>query len=158
MSLHPHVCNVLAGVRLLISAAMRTSTSQTSAAPAVSLTSSPSHAWMTDLTLPGASVGPLQGMTFALKDMYSVAGHRNSCGNPTWLKTHEPASSTAPCVQALLDAGARLGGITHMDELAYSLNGENVHYGTPVNHAAPDRIPGGSSSGSAVRHSTLALG
>ena len=38
-----------------------------------------------------------------------------------------------------------------MDELAYSLNGENVHYGTPTNVAAPGRIPGGSSSGSAVR-------
>ena len=38
-----------------------------------------------------------------------------------------------------------------MDELAYSLNGENAHYGTPVNAAAPGRIPGGSSSGSAVR-------
>lgn len=37
-----------------------------------------------------------------------------------------------------------------MDELAYSLNGENAHYGTPVNVAAPGRIPGGSSSGSAV--------
>ena len=41
-------------------------------------------------------------------------------------------------------------GKTHLDELAYSLNGENIHYGTPVNPAAPDRIPGGSSSGSAV--------
>ena len=37
-----------------------------------------------------------------------------------------------------------------MDELAYSLNGENMHYGTPENPAAPDRVPGGSSSGSAV--------
>lgn len=37
-----------------------------------------------------------------------------------------------------------------MDELAYSLNGENVHYGTPRNPAAPLRIPGGSSSGSAA--------
>jgi hypothetical protein len=43
-------------------------------------------------------------------------------------------------------------GKTHMDELAYSLNGENAHYGTPVNVAAPGRIPGGSSSGSAVSH------
>lgn len=41
-------------------------------------------------------------------------------------------------------------GKTTMDELAYSINGENVHYGTPVNPAAPGRIPGGSSSGSAV--------
>lgn len=55
-----------------------------------------------------------------------------------------------PCLQALLDAGAKLKGRTHMDELAYSLNGENTHYGTPRNPAAPDSIPGGSSSGSAV--------
>ena len=53
-------------------------------------------------------------------------------------------------LQALLDAGATLVGTTQMDELAYSLNGENVHYGTPRNPACPDRIPGGSSSGSAV--------
>ena len=52
--------------------------------------------------------------------------------------------------QILLDAGATLRGRTHMDELAYSLNGENKHYGTPTNPACPDRIPGGSSSGSAV--------
>jgi amidase len=41
-------------------------------------------------------------------------------------------------------------GKTHTDELAYSLNGENVHYGTPINPRAPGRIPGGSSSGSAA--------
>jgi hypothetical protein len=65
------------------------------------------------------------------------------------------------CVQALLSAGASLVGKTHMDELAYSLNGENFHYGTPVNPACPDRIPGGSSSGSVVGditppHATIA--
>jgi amidase len=53
-------------------------------------------------------------------------------------------------VQRLLDAGATLVGKTHTDELTYSLNGENHHYGTPVNPNAPGRIPGGSSSGSAV--------
>jgi Asp-tRNA(Asn)/Glu-tRNA(Gln) amidotransferase A subunit family amidase len=37
-----------------------------------------------------------------------------------------------------------------MDEMAYSINGENAHYGTPVNPCVPDRVPGGSSSGSAV--------
>ena len=58
--------------------------------------------------------------------------------------------SVVPATQALLAAGANLRGKTHMDELAYSLNGENVHYGTPVNPNAPGRIPGGSSSGSAV--------
>ncbi|KAI5014224.1 hypothetical protein ZWY2020_055614 [Hordeum vulgare] len=37
-----------------------------------------------------------------------------------------------------------------MDEMAYSINGENTHYGTPANPCAPDRVPGGSSSGSVV--------
>ncbi|KAG2439098.1 hypothetical protein HYH02_006620 [Chlamydomonas schloesseri] len=102
------------------------------------------------LTVQGAAEGPLKGLTFAVKDLFDVAGHRTGFGNPTWLETHPPATRTAPAVQALLDAGATLRGKTHMDELAYSLNGENKHYGTPRNPAAPGRIPGGSSSGSAV--------
>jgi len=53
-------------------------------------------------------------------------------------------------VERLLAASARMVGKTHTDELAYSLNGENVHYGTPINPRAPGRIPGGSSSGSAA--------
>ena len=53
-------------------------------------------------------------------------------------------------MQQLLDAGANLAGKTHTDELTFSLNGENAHYGTPVNVNAPGRIPGGSSSGSAA--------
>ena len=52
-------------------------------------------------------------------------------------------------MKALLDAGARLVGKTVTDELAFSINGENAHYGTPLNTKAPQRIPGGSSSGSA---------
>ena len=50
----------------------------------------------------------------------------------------------------LLDAGASLNGITIMDELAFSLTGENVHCGTPINPRAQNCMPGGSSSGSAV--------
>jgi amidase len=57
---------------------------------------------------------------------------------------------TAPAVERLLQAGAGLIGRTVSDELAFSLEGENVHDGTPVNPACPDRLPGGSSSGSAV--------
>jgi amidase len=53
-------------------------------------------------------------------------------------------------VAALLAAGADMVGKTQTDELTYSLNGENAHYGTPVNVNAPGRIPGGSSSGSAA--------
>jgi Asp-tRNA(Asn)/Glu-tRNA(Gln) amidotransferase A subunit family amidase len=112
-----------------------------------------SQGWMARFEPPvsGAQTGSLQGLTFAVKDMYEVAGHVNACGNPTWLATHGPARSTAPCVRRLLQAGATLLGMTHMDELAYSLSGENAHYGTPINQADPRRVPGGSSSGSAVR-------
>ena len=65
-------------------------------------------------------------------------------------ETHAPAARTASAVERLLAAGASMVGKTHTDEMAYSLNGENVHYGTPANPHAPGRIPGGSSSGSAA--------
>lgn len=93
--------------------------------------------------------GALDGLTFGLKDLYDVAGRVTGCGNPDWQRTHGPAPADCSVLARLLAAGARLTGITHTDELAYSLNGENAHYGTPVNPAAPGRIPGGSSSGSA---------
>lgn len=101
------------------------------------------------VALKGSGNGPLAGLTFAAKDMYDIAGHRTGNGHPLWPQTHEPARRTASAVQKLLDAGAEMVGKTHTDELAYSLNGENIHYGTPLNPKAPGRIPGGSSSGSA---------
>ena len=95
--------------------------------------------------------GPLAGLTFAVKDNLDVAGHRTGCGQPTWLDTHpHPAKKHAPPVASLLAAGATLVGKTQMDELAWALQGENHHYGTPVNPTSPGSIPGGSSSGSAV--------
>lgn len=97
----------------------------------------------------GLDDGPLRGTVFSAKDNFDVAGHRTAAGNPTWLQTHNKSTKTAPAVQALLDAGATLLGKTLMDELAYGLTGRNAHYGTPANPAAPDRVPGGSSSGSA---------
>jgi amidase len=100
--------------------------------------------------LDGARDGPLRGLTFAVKDVFDIASHRTGNGNPVWLKTHPPAARTASAVERLLAAGAQMVGKTHTDELAYSLNGENVHYGTPINPRAAGRIPGGSSSGSAV--------
>jgi amidase len=102
-----------------------------------------------DVRLEGAAAGPLAGLTLAVKDIYDVAGETCCCGNPTWLASHEPAERTAPAVEALVDAGATVVGKTLTDELAYSLQGENAHYGTPENPAAPGRIPGGSSNGSA---------
>jgi amidase len=96
----------------------------------------------------GAKSGPLGGLTFMAKDLFDVAGHRTSAGNPDWLETHPAARAHAWAVEALLDAGATLTGKTITDELAYGLTGRNAHYGAPINPAAPDRITGGSSSGS----------
>jgi amidase len=104
----------------------------------------------TQVELAGAPEGPLRGLTFAVKDVFDIAGHRTGNGNPVWLETHLPSTRTASSVERLLAAGATMIGKTHTDEMTYSLNGENVHYGTPTNPRAPGRIPGGSSSGSAV--------
>lgn len=104
----------------------------------------------THVALSGRGEGPLSGLVFGAKDIYDIAGHRTGFGSPDWLRTHPPAARTAPAVQQLLDAGAHMAGKTQTDELTFSLNGENAHYGTPVNVNAPGRIPGGSSSGSAA--------
>jgi len=104
----------------------------------------------THVAVAGSGKGPLSGLTFGVKDIYDIAGHKTGFGNPDWLDTHPPAVRTAPAVESLLAAGADMVGKTHTDELTYSLTGENVHYGTPVNVRAPGRIPGGSSSGSAA--------
>src|SRR5262245_29043360 len=94
--------------------------------------------------------GPLDGLTFVVKDLIDVAGHVTGAGNPDWAARQVPAARSAPVVERLLRAGATLVGKTITDELAFSLEGENHHYGTPLNPRAPDRLPGGSSSGSAV--------
>jgi amidase len=102
------------------------------------------------LTAEPEGEGVLSGLTFAIKDIFDVAGQVTGNGNPDWARTHGPATQTAPAVRALLRAGARLSGKTIMDELAYSLSGQNHHYGAPRNPAAPGRITGGSSCGSAA--------
>lgn len=104
----------------------------------------------THVALKGSGRGPLAGLSFGVKDIYDIAGCKTGFGSPDWLATHEPATRTAPVVEQLLAAGADMAGKTQTDELTYSLNGENAHYGTPVNVNAPGRIPGGSSSGSAA--------
>lgn len=110
------------------------------------------HAWVDHgrFVIEGSPNGKLTGTSFAVKDIFDVAGWPTGFGNPVWLQTHEPASLTCPMVQSLLDAGATLKGKVITDELTYSLNGDNIHYGTPFNANAPDCVPGGSSSGSAA--------
>jgi len=104
----------------------------------------------THVEIAGAASGPLVGMRFGVKDLYHITGTRSGFGHPVWLETHDPATVTATAVTRLIAAGARVVGKTQCDELCYSLNGINKHYGTPVNVNAPGRIPGGSSSGSAA--------
>ncbi|WP_335989793.1 amidase [Glycomyces sp. MUSA5-2] len=99
--------------------------------------------------------GPLEGLRLAVKDLFDLAGTPTGAGNPRWLETHVPPEEDAEAVARLRAAGARVVGKTITDELAWSLNGSNFHYGVPENPAAPGRVPGGSSSGSA---SAVALG
>ena len=94
--------------------------------------------------------GSLNGIRLGVKDLFHIAGIPTTAGNPDWFKSHPVPKQTAPSVTALLEAGATLIGKTLTDELAYSLEGINKHYGTPTNPQAPDRLTGGSSSGSAV--------
>jgi len=91
----------------------------------------------------------LGGLTFAVKDMFDVAGETAGFGCPDWKTSHQPARENATAIETLLAAGAHLRANTICDELAFSLDGINVHYGIPINPLAPASIPGGSSSGPA---------
>ncbi len=115
------------------------------------LQNDPAHAFVPypAVPVPGAPTGPLSGLSFGAKDLFDVAGYPTGGGNPLMLARSGIKTATAPVVRQLLDAGARFVGKTHTDELAFSMNGRNAHFGTPRNGAAPERIPGGSSSGSA---------
>lgn len=102
------------------------------------------------IEVPHAESGPLAGLTLAVKDIYDIAGQKTGGGNPHKLAEAPVADRTAPALQKLLDAGARFVGRTQTDELTFSLMGQNAHYPEPINSAAPDRVTGGSSSGSAA--------
>lgn len=106
--------------------------------------------------------GLLDGVRLAVKDLIDVGGAVTGGGNPDWASSHAETRADAPCVAALRAAGARVVGKTVTDELAFSLEGENAFFGTPVHPLDPERLPGGSSSGSAVAvawgEADLALG
>lgn len=111
---------------------------------------------LTDWKVPGSNVrltghagGTLSGLSFVAKDLFDVAGHPTGAGNPDWPR-HRPLPQVhAWAVQTLLDAGADLVGKSITDEISLGLLGENAFDGTPLNPRATDRVPGGSSSGSA---------
>jgi amidase len=103
----------------------------------------------------GSREAPLAGLGFAVKDLIAVRGCVMGCGNPHWAERQQASCASAAAVQRLLAAGGRCLGTTWLDEFAFGLAGENAWGGTPPNPRSPGRIPGGSSSGSAV---AVALG
>jgi amidase len=114
------------------------------------------------LRMRGADHGPLARVRLAVKDLFDIEGHVTGCGNPDWAAAQAPAPRTAEAVARLLAAGADVVGKTVTDEISLGLLGRNRHHGTPLNPLDPGRLPGGSSSGSAVAvaagHADLALG
>jgi len=90
-----------------------------------------------------------EGLRVGVKDSIDIAGYPTRAGSAAFASA-PPALRHATVVQALLDGGCRIVGKTNMHELAYGVTGINRWSGTPKNPLYPDRIPGGSSSGSAV--------
>jgi len=108
-----------------------------------------SGAFVETLQLRPFQTGALDGLTFTVKDNIDIGGFRTSFGSPSWRDGHPAAMRNALCVDQLLAAGATCVGKVVADEFTYSLEGESQFFGTPLNARAPDRMPGGSSSGSA---------
>jgi aspartyl-tRNA(Asn)/glutamyl-tRNA(Gln) amidotransferase subunit A len=98
----------------------------------------------------GATLGALDGVVVTIKDLFDVAGEVTRAGSKVLAKRGKPATSDAPVVNRLCEAGAIIVAKTNMTEFAYSGVGANPHFGTPGNPADRRRIPGGSSSGAAV--------
>lgn len=94
-----------------------------------------------------SSTMPLYGVPFAIKDNIDLAGVPTTAACPAYAYTPKVS---APVVQRLIDAGAIPLGKTNLDQFATGLVGVRSLYGVPRNPFAPDRVPGGSSSGSAV--------
>ncbi len=94
--------------------------------------------------------GLLSGLTLGVKDLFAVKGYKNAAGNPDWYESHEPAESTATALAILLQEGVEFSGFTYTDELAYSLEGNNHHFGKSMNPKLPGHACGGSSMGSAA--------
>ncbi len=102
----------------------------------------------------GTDLGPLQGVPVAVKDLFDMRGEVTAAGSRVLLD-RPAAAQDAPVLARLDAAGAVFIGRTNMTELAYSGVGINPHFGTPPSALDPERVPGGSSSGSGV---AVALG
>jgi len=100
----------------------------------------------------GIDRGPLHGIPYALKDVFSTKGIRTTCGSKIFAD-HVPDRDAA-VYEKLTEAGAVLMGKTGLQEFAYGITCNNPHFGAIRNPHDPLRIPGGSSGGSGVAVTT----
>ncbi len=98
------------------------------------------------------TAGP--GIRLAVKELIDMEGVPTTAGCRAVATRAEPAKQDAACLAGARAAGARIVGRTNLHELALGVTGVNPWYGTPVNPLDPSRVPGGSSSGSAVAVAT----
>ena len=118
-------------------------------------------AWLASRPLVGLWVVPMAtfitrvpgsggGIRLAVKDLIDVAGVPTTAGSRALAATASAAERDARCLAGARAAGARIVGKANLHELAFCASGVNEYFGTPVNPLDPGRVPGGSSSGSAV--------
>ncbi len=120
------------------------------------------HVWISRLDPADDPAARPDGLRLAVKDCIDVAGVITTAGSPVVAERGQPAAADARCLVGFRAAGARIMGKANLHELCFGSSGVNEAYGTPRNPIEPGRVPGGSSSGSAVAVATgqadIALG